>query len=153
MTYKSIFCFSEPMSSGLLANFTKTLDATNETSKSPPRFFIFIQVPSQFVLCMYVCILYTVIVILGFPAGYQREDNIFCVRDTIGTYRNLTEAALTCNGIPNCAAIYDYLCGKEMMYSLCLSSSTLRVSHIGSCVYVRGSNLASNLSTYIGTLV
>ena len=97
---------------------------------------------------LFIFILYT-ITILGFPAGYQREANSFCVRDTIGTYRNSTEAALTCNGIPNCAAIYDYLCGKEMMYSLCLSSSTLRVSHIGSCVYVRGSNLASNLSTHM----
>ena len=95
-------------------------------------------------MCVYTDICDINATISELPRGYLKVDSHFCAGDTIETYHDLAMAVSTCDGIPHCAGVYLYRCGKENKYNLCLSSSTIRVSYVGSCVYVRGSVLGNN---------
>ena len=81
-----------------------------------------------------------VFLILGLTKGYIQKVSRYCDGDTIKGYDNLTEAIRSCDSMSVCAAVYDYQCGKGAKYELCLRSSGIGHSPVGSCVYVRGSN-------------
>ena len=84
--------------------------------------------------------------LLDLPSGYSVANNIYCAHGVHGTtqqwsYHDISEAIFSCDELENCTAIYDYGCGNgNGVYELCFTSSSMRSSSVGSCVYAKGNN-------------